>query len=144
MTKTLADMTAEEREECVGMWAEFRSTRGIILGYEAGYVRLLSPNRVGGDREVISHTHIGLTHLLPDLPRAWTPDGKPVDGKWEEGNVFVCFDCEPGEYPVSIEGLTEGGMSYFSEPPSGIEVDIDKYGEGTGEARRWVNDWEQS
>ena len=72
---------------------------------------------------------------------------KPVPGEWEDGHVFVSYD-EPDPWilkdTVSIEGLSEGGMSYYEEPPNGIVVELDRFGEGEGKARRWVGEWEQA
>ena len=114
MAKTLVDMTAEERANCVGMWAEMRSIWGIILGYEGKYVKLLcpTPERVRSDRELVVHVHVDLTRLLPDLPRAWTPDGEPVDGAWEKSTA---------ELPTK-----------------------DYKGTFTQHYRRWVEEWEQN
>ena len=107
MNKTLADMSVEEREDCVGMWAEMRRIWGIILGYEGKYVKLLcpTPERVRSDRELVAHVHIDLTRLLPDLPRAWAPDGEPVDGAWE--------------YGVEYKYLTNRGAEWQLDPNAG-------------------------
>ena len=107
MNKTLVDMSVEEREDCVGMWAEMRRIWGIILGYEGKYVKLLcpTPERVRSDRELVVHVHIDLTRLLPDLPRAWTPDGEPVDGAWE--------------YGVEYKYLTNRGAEWRLDPGVG-------------------------
>ena len=105
MAKTLADMTAEERANCVGMWAEMRSIWGIILGYEGKYVKLLcpTPERVRSDRELVVHVHIDLTRLLPDLPRAWTPDGEPVDGAWEYGVEYKYLTNRGAEWRLDAD-----------------------------------------
>ena len=144
MTKTLADMTAEERAECVGMWAD---TTGQGLGVvvnatEPSDCWVLFPE--GGGRVATCHNQ--RVTPRPDLPRVWTPDGEPIPGEWEDGHVFVSYD-EPDPWivkdTVSIEGLSEGGMSYYEEPPNGIVVELDRFGEGEGKARRWVGEWEQ-
>ena len=75
MSKTLADMTAEERADCVGMWAD---TTGQGLGVIVNATELsdcwvLFPE--GGGRVATCHNQ----RVTPrfDLPRAWTPDGEP-------------------------------------------------------------------
>ena len=75
MTKTLADMTAEERADCVGMWAD---TTGQGLGVIVNATELsdcwvLFPE--GGGRVATCQNQ----RVAPrfDLPRAWTPDGEP-------------------------------------------------------------------
>ena len=147
MYKTLADMTPEQRAACVGMWCEYPNTRdrlGIIydLDDDNGPWILRFDVRI----EILGYA---AKDVIPrfDLPRAWTPDGEPVPGEWEDGHVFVSYD-EPDPWilkdTVSIEGLSEGGMSYYEEPPNGIEVKLDQFGEGEGKARRWVGEWEQA
>ena len=146
MAKTLADMTAEEREECVGMWCS-------IAGAGRLCVLLSTENDVANlgfscDNEftILSLRYKNVTPRF-DLPRAWAPDGLPVPGEWEDGHVFVSYD-EPDPWivkdTVSIEGLSEGGMSYYEEPPNGIVVELDRFGEGEGKARRWVGEWEKN
>ena len=144
MSKTLADMSAEERAECVGMWADTtRQGLGVVVNAtEPSDCWVLFPE--GGGRVATCHSQ----RVTPrfDLPRAWTPDGEPVPGEWEEGHVDVSYDePDPGilKDPVRIEGLSEGGMSYYEEPPNGIVVELDRFGEGEGKARRWVGEWEQ-
>lgn len=144
--RTLADMTEEERAECVGMWCENED------GYPCVYMRdHISRAWLG----ICAYPRFSCTQavalgaLIPrfDLPRAWAPDGQPVPGEWEDGHVVVSYDDpDPGilKNAVSIEGLSEGGMSYYDAPPNGIEVKLDKFGEGEGKARRWVGEWEEA
>ena len=84
MAKTLADMTSEERADCVGMWAD---TTGQGLGVvvnatEPSDCWVLFPE--GGGCVATCHNQ----RVTPrfDLPRVWTPDGEPIDGKWEQDN----------------------------------------------------------
>ena len=76
MAKTLADMAAEEREECVGMWAliEGISLAVIAEADETSTCVVIYPEW-DGDNAV--HLNEMVTPR-PDLPRAWTPDGQPV------------------------------------------------------------------
>ena len=77
MAKTLADMTAEERAECVGMWCKSPAVRSdvrIILLTESGMVFFPEALKMG-------RLEIGLIELCDDLPRAWTPDGEPIPAK---------------------------------------------------------------
>ena len=92
MYKTLADMTPEQRAECVGMWCyifeqldEPPVAEGIIAGYRE--------DDDGRTLVIIDHPHPDagkwwhrLTGVVPrfDLPRAWNPDGTPVKGSWTE------------------------------------------------------------
>ena len=148
MAKTLADMTAEERADCVGMWAEHAHPHydGLEVIIDSDHDSVTTISTKSGQQYIV----VGevMRHITPrfDLPRAWTPDGEPVPGEWEDGHVFVSYD-EPDPWitkdTVSIEGLSEGGMSYYEEPPNGIEVKLDRFGEGEGKARRWVGEWER-
>ena len=83
--RTLADMTPEERQACVGMWCyifeqldEPPVAEGIIAGYRE--------DDDGRTLVIIDHPHPdagkwghGLTEVVPrpDLSRAWQPDGTP-------------------------------------------------------------------
>ncbi|MFR9871163.1 hypothetical protein ACL1GF_01130 [Corynebacterium striatum] len=118
MTKTLADMTPEEREQCRGMWCDFpdpdeRTNLAIYVGD--------SP-RNQGFCELIHEGQIGTLTIpenltpRPDLPRAWNPDGMPMEGEWEHA-----------EYLGDYKGMTD--VYYFDGDPT---------------HRRWVGDWEQA
>ncbi|PXY04631.1 hypothetical protein [Corynebacterium striatum] len=145
MTKTLADMTPEQRANCIGMWCEYPNIYdrlGIIYALDDENDPWIL--RFDVRTEILGYD---AKNIIPrfDLPRAWTPDGQPVPGEWEDGHVVVSYD-DPDPWilkdAVSIEGLSEGGMSYYDAPPNGIEVKLDKFGEGEGKARRWVGEWE--
>ena len=146
MAKTLADMAAEERTECVGMWCSIAGAGRlcVLLSTENDMANL----GFSHDNEFTMLSPLKYKNVTPrfDLPRAWMPCGLPVPGEWEDGHVFVSYD-EPDPWitkdTVSIEGLSEGGMSYYEEPPNGIVVKLDRFGEGEGKARRWVGEWEQ-
>ena len=86
MTKTLADMTAEERANCVGMWVQTPSGALAIIA-DAGTTRLswLVLPCTAGDRSVYGNEYVTPRF---DLPRAWTPDGGPV-------GVVVDAEVEP-------------------------------------------------
>ena len=157
MYKNLADMTPEQRAACVGMWAQVKGNRGKFESSAESYLAIIyhahTPDTDVHETMVLAVGHGVMTvdprNVTPrfDLPRAWTADGEPVPGEWEDGHVFVSYD-EPDPWilkdTVSIEGLSEGGMSYYEEPPNGIEVKLDQFGEGEGKARRWVGEWEEA
>ncbi len=145
MPKTLADMAPEQRANCIGMWCEYPNTYdrlGIIYALDDEDDPWIL--RFDVRTEILGYD---AKNIIPrfDLPRAWTPDGQPVPGEWEDGHVAVSYD-DPDPWilkdAVSIEGLSEGGMSYYDAPPNGIEVKLDKFGEGEGKARRFVTEWE--
>ncbi|MBU5654313.1 hypothetical protein KPA07_05215 [Corynebacterium aurimucosum] len=147
---TLADLTPEERAECIGLWGNHTFWGQVLISITDG-VKFRGVNveviRFIDGRPVREWASTSEVTPRPDLPRAWTPDGQPVPGEWEDGHVVVSYD-DPDPWilkdAVSIEGLSEGGMSYYDDPPNGIEVKLDKFGEGEGKARRWVGSWEQA
>ena len=114
MAKTLADMTAEERADCVGMWCDnlvstADNPKPVVLAC------------VQGERCWILHTDLhGEWSCFPlgsvsprfDLPRAWTSEGDPVDGAWEESTAELPTKDYKGTF-------------------------IQHY-------RRWVGEWEQA
>ena len=89
MAKSLADMTAEEREECVGMWCEIAGQLEILaepdgmVDYHDTAI-LHSVKRNGGG-------YVLAKDVIPrfDLPRAWTPGGEPVAVEWEQDNELL-------------------------------------------------------
>lgn len=98
MTRTLADMTPQEREACKGMWCEF-----VDFDDSDGYERSTGSSRprlgilIGNpdfddEYEVIAPALDSRQFSIPaweitprfDLPRAWGADGEPVKGEWED------------------------------------------------------------
>lgn len=83
MTKTLADMTPEERASCRGMWCDHPSNveGKLAIIYEIdedGDPMLL---RFDVRHEVLGFAAEDVTPRY-DLPRSWNPDGTPVEGDW--------------------------------------------------------------
>lgn len=80
MSRTLADMTPSERQECVGMWCD-----NLVSVAENPSLVVIACVQ-GQDCWVIHATLHGERSCFPldavaphfDLPRAWTPEGKPV------------------------------------------------------------------
>ena len=102
MAKTLADMTAEERADCVGMWAliEGISLAVITEADETSTCVVIYP-------EWQSNTVVHLNEMVApryDLPRAWTPDGEPIPAK---------------EVRESIKELTEETWEYAAQAKTG-------------------------
>ena len=79
MTKTLADMTAEERADCVGMWAKHAHPHydGLEVIIDSDHDSVTTISTKSGQQYIV----VGevMRHITPrfDLPRAWTPDGEP-------------------------------------------------------------------
>lgn len=86
---TLADLTPEERANCVGLWANVSTERYpavIVRTYMADdvqYAQMLAP-------EICDYYQTSLESITPryDLPRAWAPDGRPPAGKWEHAEYL--------------------------------------------------------
>ena len=86
--KTLADMTEEERAECVGMWCNY--TRD---GEEPELVVMVSDINRAGRIPCVNPSATQPEAWAPDpwmltpradLPRAWQADGTPPAGHWEQ------------------------------------------------------------
>ena len=82
MAKTLADMTAEERADCIGMWVSHQGHEdkdepcgnlGIISEIDRDYAWIAFP------KEHAETYVFDLEDLIPrfDLPRAWSSKGEP-------------------------------------------------------------------
>lgn len=81
MTKTLAEYTPEERQEMGGMWCDLETPMGteMVIYDQSRWSKettLLEPG--------FGHFGADLSKVTPrfDLPRAWNPDGTPLDGDW--------------------------------------------------------------
>lgn len=84
---TLADMTEEERAQCVGMWCEdVEGALGIYLG-EAVNNEWVGVCVHPPSIYPFSSVFQDLTPR-PDLPRAWNPNGTPVKGSWTEAEYI--------------------------------------------------------
>ena len=122
MAKTLVDMTAEERAECVGMWALIEGiSLAVIAEADETNTCVVTYPQWDGDSAV--HLN-GMVTPRFDLPRAWMPDGQPVPMKKELGFCGT----------------------------AGLETTVHKYNSGTiyvsedtphGEVYRWVGEWER-
>ena len=88
MAKTLADMTAEERADCVGMWCDnlvstADNPKPVVLACVQGEQCWILHTDLHGEWSRFS---LGSVSPRPDLPRVWTPGGEPVDVEWEQDN----------------------------------------------------------
>ena len=151
MYKTLADMTPEQRAACVGMWCDVR----VPFKEDQKNLVILTHVDSGPKRAKVFGTGIGMTwskrlqDVTPrcDLPRAWTPQGQPVPGEWEEGYAYSTWDVEPPAVAEpTIEGQTTGQLCALDtdEWEAAVTVTEANQYERIGKARRWVGDWEQA
>jgi len=85
--KTLADMTEEERAQCVGMWAETSNELGIIIEpfYTDGSLDTAVVFSLKPKVEILQCIAVYVTPRF-DLPRAWNQDGTPPAGEWVYAN----------------------------------------------------------
>ena len=122
MTKTLADMTAEERANCVGMWCDVaRGARAVIVNAkEQDYCWVIHPEDGGN----VATCRNKMINPRPDLPRAWTPDGQTVPMKKELGF------CESAGLETTVHKYNSGTVYVPEDTPH-------------GEVYRWVGEWEQ-
>lgn len=147
---TLADLTPEQRAECVGMWcyifdfdceSELPVAEGIIAGYrETGNAQPLAVVAYPGqDTEKWRYT---LSEVSPrfDLPRAWNPDGTPVPGEWADGHMWWGEDTDTMQTVdlVGAECLTTGQIQGLGEWPEGVTPGEDV------PVRRFISEWEDA
>lgn len=125
MTKTLADMTPEQRTECVGMWCylydrtcddfgepEPPTFEGIIAGYEGDQevpVRVLV--RHPDPEAPLLEYEPGCVQPRFDLPRAWIPDGSPFPAARETitGLAGMNLEDSKGDSFPSVHGTLYPG-----------------------------------
>ena len=74
MTKTLADMTDEERQQCRGMWVKAQDEVGVLLTSDVAIGAVFVPRVNNWFTPPLEEIEV-----LADLPRAWEPDGTPVE-----------------------------------------------------------------
>ena len=128
---TLADLTPEDRAECVGMWCDYRPAVGtaglhdapeevittVIIkagnDYDAAYEDEYEVFNAAIGHELVQPEQIT---LRPDLPRAWQADGTPPAGQWEHA-----------EYLGDYKGMTNV-YHHDGEPTH----------------RRFVGEWEEA
>ena len=127
MTKTLADMTAEERADCVGMWAEHAHPHydGLEVIIDSDHDSVTTISTKSGQQYIV----VGevMRHITPrfDLPRAWTPDGQPAPMMKELGF------CETVGTDTSVHKYNSGTVYVPEDTPH-------------GEVYRWVGEWEKN
>ena len=92
MTKTLADMTPEERANCIGMWCDYNRDGKekdlviVVAGTnDAGRIPCVNP---GAPIPSAWAPEPWTLTPRPDLPRAWQADGTPPTGEWEEAEYL--------------------------------------------------------
>lgn len=120
--KTLADMTAEERADCVGMWCDVaRGARAVIVNAkEQDYCWVIHPEDGGN----VATCRNKMINPRPDLPRVWMTDGQPVPMKKELGF------CGTAGLETTVHKYSSGTVYVSDDTPR-------------GEVYRWVGEWEQ-
>lgn len=134
MTRTFADMTPDERADCVGRWAEVRRRLVIIaeIDERRGDAYVFRLETSDGEWRLLSD----VTPRL-DLRRAWTPAGEPVTEDTSEPGQPQSEDVKPEPYPTRPAMLTteedyrnapEGTVAWGQGPSSGMDSALEKYG----------------
>nr|DAS06715.1 MAG TPA: hypothetical protein [Caudoviricetes sp.] len=122
--KTLADMTPQERADCVGMWCGYN--RHVKGGEPSDFVIMIEDVNEVGRVSCINPGAPKPKAWAPDpwmltprfnLPRAWTADGQPPQGDWEDD-------------------YTDSDGSTLT---TGEDLDLGPH----QEVRRWIGDWEE-
>ena len=89
MARALADMTPEERQSCVGMWCDNLASTAkepapVVLTCVQGETCWVLHADLHGEQSCFS---FGSVSPRFDLPRAWNPDGTPVEMEVEVSDV---------------------------------------------------------
>lgn len=120
MTRTLADMTPAEQDQCVCMWFELLGASCLVIlaspddPYD-GYATVMVPGMAK-----TTYTPEGTLTPRFDLRRAWTPDGEPVELEEEWGEV--------AQGRAWLDGIHNTGRTHLPAGP----------------VRRYVTDWEEA
>ena len=135
---TLADLTPEERAECIGLWGNHTFWGQVLISITDG-VQFRGVNveviRFIDGRPVREWASTSEVTPRPDLPRAWAPDGTPPEGEWEYvpeiWNPWL-DDWRPIDDATTNEIAAEAwmGMEQFND-------------EGGRVRKRWVGEWEE-
>ena len=140
---TLADMTPAERNKCVGMWCDnlastTKTPSPVVLAC------------VQGERCWVLHATLHgewscflLDAVSPrfDLPRAWTPGGKPVPGVWQYHPAYT------GVYQDGTTSLDLVGVETYSKQLAEwecAELHRDDPAVRFFPVRSYATDWEEA
>lgn len=134
MTRTLADMTLSERQECVGMWCDnlastAKTPSPVILSCVQGECCWILHTTLYGERSCFP-----LDAVAPrfDLPRAWTPDGNPAPSHVEWATVDRSTAPDNGWTGVRFSA---GSEEHAKTRAHSFGYDVE---------RRFVTDWEKA
>ncbi|WP_306496755.1 hypothetical protein [Corynebacterium striatum] len=132
MTKTLADLTPEQRANCIGMWCEYPNTYdhlGIIYGLDNENDPWIL--RFDVRTEILGYD---AKNIIPrfDLPRAWTPNGTPPAGEWQTAKAKI-IPNENAKYDPALNVITGDAVA-----------DPDHEPRSSHDIRRWIGNWEQA
>lgn len=132
MPKTLADMTPEQRANCIGMWCEYPSAYGrlgIIYDLDDGSDPWIL--RFDVRTEILGYD---AKDVIPrfDLPRAWMPDGQPPAGEWQTAKVKIILN-ENAKYDREQNVITGDAVA-----------DPDHEPRSSHDIRRWIGEWEEA
>lgn len=85
--RTLADMTGEERVNCVGMWCETAMSKALFIYMADDQDNEEKAVVVNPKSQFRTVTPLRALTPRPDLPRAWQADGTPPAGEWEHDHI---------------------------------------------------------
>lgn len=146
MAKTLADMTADERQSCVGMWCDYTDPREntYLVIYRWDKDGMASVHNPAAHNESLN-TYVMVKALAPrfDLLRAWNPDGTPPKGEWVDGHMWW---NEPGDDSQTVdligaECLGTGEMQGMDKWPENVTPAVS---DEDIQVRRFITEWEES
>ena len=130
---TLADLTSEDRANCVGMWCDYTrdgEEKDLVIMVadvnDAGRIPCVNP---GAPSPTAWAPEPWMLTPRPDLPRAWQADGTPPAGEWQTGKVKI-IPNENAKYDPALNVITGDAV-----------VDPDHEPREAHDIRRWIGEW---
>lgn len=96
MSRSFADMSPEDRAQCIGMWCQIDDSDLTFIKTGDSLHIIRADGNYAGEQQVRTfRPRSGVNDIIPyknviprfDLPRAWMPDGKPMSGEWDNYRV---------------------------------------------------------
>lgn len=111
--RTLADMTEEERANCVGMWCETAMSKALFIYMADDQDNEEKAVVVNPKSQFRTVTPLRALTPRPDLPRAWRVDGTPTKGMWE----YDTLPADDAANPTSKEIVDRRWISEWEAMP---------------------------
>lgn len=140
MARTLADMTPEESQECIGMWVDCNLGDITVPLIFQGWASSGHPMLMDTEGYKFSTLAARVTPRF-DLMRAWPPDGIPVEMGTEWGLSYSTSYDNFQEREIRLTGEDEDKIRWNLDHLRGLEIIRDSVRD-VQLHRRHVTEWE--